>query len=205
MIFRNYPGGEVALDRVNQSGIGRTLVVVHGNNNVIAVFLYARQVANLFQTAFPGLTGSHTAVQRNCTGVSNCTAAGRGVEDLGGGNSTAAQEVCLFPLRIVFLIQHFYKTLDLCIISSVILIQSTNVLKDVSHFVDCVITTLRSRTVTGNALYINTDFHTSALSSVDTAVCRLGGNNKFRTNLVFVDDVLPAKTVTVLLLNSSNN
>ena len=57
----------------------------------------------------------------------------------------------------------------------------------------------------GNTLYINTDFHTSTLSSVDTAVSRLGGNNKFRTNLVFVDDVLPAKTVAVFLLNGSDN
>ena len=57
----------------------------------------------------------------------------------------------------------------------------------------------------GNTFYINTDLHTSALSTIDAAICRLCGNNKFRTNLVFVDDVLPAKTIAVLFLNSSCN
>ena len=56
----------------------------------------------------------------------------------------------------------------------------------------------------GNTLYIYTDFHTSTLSAVDTTVCRLCGNYEFRTDFIFVDDVLPAQTVTVLFLNSSD-
>ena len=45
LIFRNNPGGEVALNRINQSGIGRALVVIHRNNNIIAVFLYSSALA----------------------------------------------------------------------------------------------------------------------------------------------------------------
>ena len=56
----------------------------------------------------------------------------------------------------------------------------------------------------GNTLYIYADFHTSTLSSVDTAVCWCCGNNEFRTNTIFMDDVLPAETVTVFFLNSSD-
>ena len=56
----------------------------------------------------------------------------------------------------------------------------------------------------GNTFHIDTDLHTSTLSSVDTTVCRLCGNYEFRTDLVFVDDVLPAETVTVFFLNSSD-
>ena len=56
----------------------------------------------------------------------------------------------------------------------------------------------------GNTLYIYADFHTSTLSSVDTAVCWFCGNNEFRTNTIFMDDVLPAETVTVFFLNRSD-
>ena len=59
--------------------------------------------------------------------------------------------------------------------------------------------------MTGNSLNIDTDFHTSSLSTVDTTVCRLCRNYELRTNLVFVDDVLPAKSVTVFFLNCTNN
>ena len=57
----------------------------------------------------------------------------------------------------------------------------------------------------GNPFYIDADFHTSTLSAVDTAICRLCGNYKFRANFVFVNNVLPAKTVAILFLNSSGN
>ena len=64
-------------------------------------------------------------------------------------------------------------------------------------------TEIGGRAMTAYALYLNAYFHTSSLSTVDTAVCRLCGNNKFRTNLVFVDNVLPAETVTVFFLYST--
>ena len=53
----------------------------------------------------------------------------------------------------------------------------------------------------GNALNVNTDFHTASLSAVDAAVRRLCGYYEVRTNLILVDDVLPAQTVAVLFLN----
>ena len=49
----------------------------------------------------------------------------------------------------------------------------------------------------GYAVNVDTDLHTSSVTSVDSAVSRLGGNDKFRTDLVFVDDVLPAQSVAV--------
>ena len=55
----------------------------------------------------------------------------------------------------------------------------------------------------GNALNVDTDFHTSSLSTVDTTISWLCGNYEFRTNFVFVDDILPAQTVTVFFLNST--
>ena len=57
----------------------------------------------------------------------------------------------------------------------------------------------------GNAFYVDTDFHTSALSPVDTSVGRLCGDNKFRTDFIFINNVLPAETVAVFFLNSSYN
>ena len=57
----------------------------------------------------------------------------------------------------------------------------------------------------GNTFDVNADLHTSALSAVNTAVCRLCGYDKFRTDLVFIDDVLPAQTVAVLFLNGSHD
>ena len=55
----------------------------------------------------------------------------------------------------------------------------------------------------GNALNIYADLHASPLTAIDTAVGRLSGNDEFRTNLVLIDDVLPAKAVAVLLLNGT--
>ena len=60
------------------------------------------------------------------------------------------------------------KNFDLCFVCIIIFIQRTNILKDISHLVDCVVTTFWSRTMAGNTLNIDTDFHTSALTSVDT-------------------------------------
>ena len=53
----------------------------------------------------------------------------------------------------------------------------------------------------GNALNVNADFHTASLSAVDTAVCRLCGYYEIGTDLILVDDILPAQTVAVLFLN----
>jgi hypothetical protein len=39
MILRDYPGWEVALDGVNQTLVGRTGILIHGNSYVITVLL----------------------------------------------------------------------------------------------------------------------------------------------------------------------
>ena len=49
-----------------------------------------RKLADFFQAAFPGFTGSHAAIQRHSTGVSNSTAGRRGKEDFRTGNGAAA-------------------------------------------------------------------------------------------------------------------
>ena len=205
MILRNCPCWEVALNLIYTSCVRWTIVVVHGNFYIVAIFLNAWKCADLIQTAFPCLTEGHAAVQRYGAGVSNCTAAWRSIEDLGCCNSSASKETSLFPVFVVFWIQHFYKTFDLCSVFCIVFVQCTDVLKNVSHFVDCVVSTLRSRTVAGNTFHVYTDFHTSSLSAVDTAVCRLCRYDEFRANLVFVDDVLPAESVAILFLNRSDN
>ena len=57
----------------------------------------------------------------------------------------------------------------------------------------------------GHASYIHTDLHAPSLSPVDAAVCRLCGHHELRPHLILVNNVLPAETVTVLLLNTANN
>ena len=60
----------------------------------------------------------------------------------------------------------------------------------------------------GNTFNIDADFHASAVSAIDTAVSRFGGNDKvglaefFVTGNfdVFFQDILPAHTVAVFFL-----
>ena len=81
VVFWNDPGREVAFDRIYQSGIGWSVIVVHGNRYILPIFLYAWKCTDLIQTAFPCLSGSHTAIQRNRAGVCNRTAAWRSEEN----------------------------------------------------------------------------------------------------------------------------
>lgn len=55
LIFRNSPCREVALDFVFAACVGRTIIVIHGYNNVITVFLNAWKCTDLIQAAFPCL------------------------------------------------------------------------------------------------------------------------------------------------------
>ena len=57
----------------------------------------------------------------------------------------------------------------------------------------------------GNSFYVHADLHTSSLSSVDAAVCGFGGDNELRTDLILVDNVLPAETVAVFFLNGTDH
>ena len=99
MILRNSPCREVALDLIFASCIRRSVVFLHRNNYIIAIFLNARKSTDLIQAAFPCFSECHTTVKRYCTGVSYCTTARRGVEDLGYSYSTASKETSLFPVR----------------------------------------------------------------------------------------------------------
>ena len=55
----------------------------------------------------------------------------------------------------------------------------------------------------GNAFYVHTDLHTASLAPVDSAVGGLCGYHELGTNLVLIDDVLPAQAVAILLLYGS--
>ena len=59
--------------------------------------------------------------------------------------------------------------------------------------------------MTGDALDVDADLHAAALSAVDSAVGRLGGDDELRTDLVLVDYVLPAEAVAVLFLYRSRD
>src|SRR5699024_5595236 len=70
---------------------------------------------------------------------------------------------------------------------------------------DGVVAALRCGSVAGNAFHIHADLHASALSAVDAAVCRLCGDDEFRTDLIFIDNVLPAQAVAVFFLDGSDD
>ena len=108
-------------------------------------------------------------------------------------------------LRVVFRAQHLNKPLDVGVFVTAVVVQGTNISNDVSHLVDSVGTTLRCGTMAGNALNVYTDFHTSAMSTVDTTIGRLGRDYELRNNFVFVVDVLPAHTIAVLFLYGTND
>ena len=108
-------------------------------------------------------------------------------------------------LRVVFRAQHLNKALDVGVFVTAVVVQGTNISNDVSHLVDSVGTTLRCGTMAGNALNVYTDFHTSAMSTVDTTIGRLGRDYELRNNFVFVVDVLPAHTIAVLFLYGTND
>ena len=207
------PSGEVALSLVDLAGPGGTIVHVHGNDDVVTVLLDVGQITDLLQAGIPGLTSGHTTVDGDGAGVSNSAARGRGEVDLRSGASTAAQETSiLVVVGVVLGIQHLDQTLDLGLVSSVVLVQSTNVLQDVSHLVDSVVAAVGSGAVAGDTLDVNTDLHTAAMATVDAAVGGLGGDNELNLLLldallgeVLVNNVLPAHAVAVLFLNGADD
>ena len=109
------------------------------------------------------------------------------------------------PIPGVFLIEHFYQTLDFRRVGGVIFIEGPDVLDDVGHLVNGVVTAFRCRTVAGNALDVDADFHAAALTAVDAAVGRFRRDDEVRADLIFVDDVLPAEAVTVFFLDGAGD
>ena len=115
-------------------------------------------------------------------------------------------------LGVILGIQHLHQTLDLLIVACVVLVEVTDVQQDLCHLVDGVVAALGSRAVAGDAADIHTDLHTTAVTAIDTAVGRLGGDDKLDLAAcilgavkVLIDDGLPAHTVAVLFLHGAHH
>ena len=207
------PGGEEALGLINVTGPCRTVVHVHGDLDVVGVLFAGGEILNFLQAGLVGLTGGHAAVDGDRAGVSDSAAAGAGVEDLGGGAGAAAEEVgILIVLGVVLLVEHLDKTLDLGAVGSVVLVEVADVFDDLSHLVNGVVAALGRAAVAGDAVDVHADLHTTAVTAVDTAVGRLGGDDELDlaagilgTVEVFIDDGLPAHTVAVFLLDGADD
>ena len=59
--------------------------------------------------------------------------------------------------------------------------------------------------MTRYSLRADLDFHTTAVSTIDSKIRGLGNDNDLRTDFVLLDDVLPAKSITIFFLNASND
>ena len=106
---------------------------------------------------------------------------------------------------VEFRIKHFNKTFNCCAFISRVSIQVTDILKNVCHFVNCVVTAFRSGAMARYALYVYADFHTATLTTVDTTISRFSGYYEFRTNIAFFNHVFPAKTIAVFFLYCTYN
>ena len=200
------PGREVCFCLIDLAGPCRTGVHVHRNLHIIAILLHCRQIADFLQAGLVGLACRHAAVDRDRAAVRDSAAARGGIEDLGNRAGSSSEESCIFIiLRIVFRVKHLGQTADHGAFGAVVVVQGPDVVYDVRHLVDGVVAALRSGAVAGNSLHIDADLHASALSSVDTAVRRFRGDDKLRSDLVLVDDVLPAQSVAVLLHDGADN
>ena len=108
-------------------------------------------------------------------------------------------------IRIELRIEHLCQSADRSALSTVVIVERSYVADDVSHLVDCVVSSLRSASVAGDALDVDSDLHAASVSAVYSAVCRLCRDDKvdlrsgiLRSVKVLVDDVLPAHSVAVL-------
>ena len=108
-------------------------------------------------------------------------------------------------IRVEFRVKHFNETFNFCAFISRVSIQFTDILKNICHFVNCVVTAFRSGAMARYALYIYTDFHTTTLTTVDTAISWFSGYYEFRTDIAFFNHVFPAKTIAIFLLNCTYN
>ena len=77
--------------------------------------------------------------------------------------------------------------------------------KNRPHFEDGIIAALRRRAVAAYPLNIDANLHTPALAAIDLAIRRLGTDHEFRANAGLFDDVLPAQTVTIFLLDGTGH
>ena len=207
------PGGEEALGLVDLAGPGGPVIHVHTDLYIILILLDGGQSLDLLQAGIPGLAGGHAAIHGNGAAIRHSAAGGRGIEDLGHGAGATAQELSVLGvLRVEFRIQHFHEPLDLIGGAVAVFVESADVLENIGHFVDGVVSPLRSGAVAGDALHIHADLHAAPVTPVDAAVGRLGGDHELDlapgvlgTVEDLVDDVLPAHTVAVLLLHGADH
>ena len=109
-------------------------------------------------------------------------------------------------VRIELRIEHLHKAADRGAVVAAVVVELSYFVDDVCHLVDRVVSSLRSRSVAGHALYVDSDLHAPSVSAVYAAVRRLCRDHEidlascvFRTVEVLVHDVLPAHSVAVLL------
>ena len=205
VVFRDDPCREVTFDGIGQAGVARAGVFIHADFDIVAVLLDARQSPDFIEAALPRFAGRHAAVQGDGTGIGDGAAARRGVENLGARDCTAAEEVGFFPFGIVFLVEHLDQAFDFRRVGCVIFVEGPHVLEDIGHLVNGVITAFGRAAVAGYTLDVDADFHAAALAAVDAVVCRFRGDDEFRTDLVFVDNVLPAEAVAVFFLDRTGD
>ena len=142
------PCGEEALGLVDLACPCRSVVPVHADLDVLAVLLHCRKILDLLETGLIGLASRHSAVDRDGAAVCNGASGGRCVENLAdGAGSTSEEAGILIVLRVVLGIQHLHQPLDLHAVVGGILVQRSDVLKDIGHLVDGVIASFGSRTV----------------------------------------------------------
>ena len=75
---------------------------------------------------------------------------------------------------VVFGIKHLCETTNGSGLLGTVVVKCTNVVNDVGHLVDGVVTTLRSRTMARDTLNVNADLHTTTVTTINATIGRLG-------------------------------
>ena len=138
------PSREEALGLVDLACPCRSVIPVHADLDVLGIFLHGRKILDFLQTSLICLSCSHSAVDGNGAAVGNGASGWRCVENLAYGAGSAAEESGILEVfGVVLGIQHLDKTLDLDTFIRRILIQCSDILKDIRHLEDCIVSSLR--------------------------------------------------------------
>jgi hypothetical protein len=78
------------------------------------------------------------------------------------------------------------------------LIQLLNLECNAGDLIDGIVAPFRRGAVATAAFNFHPDFHPAPMTAIDVQVCRLGNDDEFRLELLFVEQVLPAQAVAVL-------
>ena len=90
-------------------------------------------------------------------------------------NRSAAERV---TNRIMDAVEHLDKTLDFLVVCRIVFVEVADVQDDFRHLVDRVVAALGRGAVAGNTVHVDADFHSAAMTAIDAAVGRLGGDNE---------------------------